>query len=535
MNFSSTQFLATPDSALSVEINASAHSQSREDFFFDGPSITSGSGERVTPLSAMGHGPVWQAVNILSGDVGQLPFIKMIQQGRNREKDKGHPMNFSLRDPNPWQTPSVWKETMMSYALLWGNAISVINRRGKGRVWLVPLMPDVTFYEEVSPGVFVITSRINNKEVVFPYEDCFHLRGLQSNGFWGMSAVQIAKNVIGHGLSLQKHGDKTFLNDATPRGVIQSDESFNAEAHKNLRDEWQQIQGGDNRGKPAILWEGLKWQSISMSNYDAQWLEARKLDREFIASLFNLPAFKLNALENSAVRSNLEEQNRDYFQTSLSRWTNRFAEEAYAKLLTEQERESGDHWFKWFPEAFLRGDITSRYEAYSLGIASTFLSPNEAREQEDLNPYEGGDEFVNPNVQAAEEGEEEVDNSEEVRESARGLIRIQVEAILEIESNRVERAAKTVKNFSDWYIGFYSNNLMDLFNERLLATCVHANQLGVSTYLGHAMSDHEENGIRSLQQITDIVTQGELPEACAEHAIAIRSGVDKLTNAILGK
>lgn len=306
-----------PGEPASYEIQASSHSESREERFFDGPSLRSDSGERVTPLSAMGHGPVWQAVNILSGDVGQLPFMKMVKKDRMREKDESHPISFSLRDPNPWQTPSVWKETMMSYALLWGNAISVIQRIGRGRVMLIPLMPDVTFYEEVSPGVFIITTRIDNHDRAFAYEDCFHLRGLQSNGFWGMSAVQVAKNVIGHGLSLQKHGDKTFLNDATPRGVIQSDEPFNLEASKNLRREWAENHNGDNRGKPAILWEGLKWQSVQMSNYDAQWLDAKKLDREFIASLFNLPAFKLNALENSAVRSNLEEQNRDYFQTSL--------------------------------------------------------------------------------------------------------------------------------------------------------------------------------------------------------------------------
>ena len=80
-----TQFIAMPGEPASYEIQASSHSESREERFFDGPSLRSDSGERVTPLSAMGHGPVWQAVNILSGDVGQLPFMKMVKKDSNWE------------------------------------------------------------------------------------------------------------------------------------------------------------------------------------------------------------------------------------------------------------------------------------------------------------------------------------------------------------------------------------------------------------------------------------------------------------------
>jgi len=503
--------------------------QTKEDRFFTASSAggQSDSGEVVNPTTALGHGPVWQAVNILAGDVGQLPFWKMRKSGDSTGKDRGHPLNYALTvEPNPWQNPSVWKETMMSHALLWGNGISVIQRLPGGGVWFMPLMPDVTFYAEVSPGEFWITTRISNKEKAFPYEDCFHVRGLQSNGFWGMSAVDVARNVLGHGLALQAHGNRTFKNDARPSGVLRTDSPFNADAHKNLRQEWYDTQGGDNRRSIAILWEGLQFQPMSVSNEDSQWLEARKLDREFVASLFNLPAFKLNALENSAVRSNLEEQNRDYFQTSLSRWTNRFAEEARRKLLTRELRASGDHWFRWFPEAFLRGDIEKRMKSYSLAIASRILNPNEARAREDLDPYEGGDEYINPAISQAGQ------NEAAQQAKAVAMVEEQVHAILDIEANRVERAAATSKNFVAWAERFYSE-FCTICEDRLTTPCELAELLGVTTDWRSTCENYTRDSLQELLSITEVVTQSGLSKAGTDRAKAIREQAKELTRAIL--
>lgn len=510
-----SEIVVMPGASGACDVQAMA-SQSREDMFFSPGGIGgSDSGETVNATTAIGHGPVWQAVNILAGDVGQLPFHKMVRTGRNREKDRSHPIQRALQvEPNPWQTPSVWKETMMQYALLWGNAISVIVPRGRGRVWLLPLMPDSTSYKEVATGRFRITTRINNKEESFPYENCFHIRGLAGNGFWGISAVEAAKNVLGHGLALQKHGNRTFKNDAMPSGVLRTDSAFNQAAHQNLREEWYKTQGGDNRRSIAILWEGLEFKPMSMSNEDSQWLEARKLDREFVASLFNLPAFKLNALENSAVRANLEEQNRDYFQTSLSRWTNRFAEEALRKLLMPSEQVSGDHWFKWFPEAFLRGDIEKRYTSYSQGIASRILSPNEARAMEDMNPYDGGDEYINPAIETA--------TSHEQQEKVSAMIREQANAIQEIEANRIERNGKTSKNFTAWADTFYQG-FSEICQERLGLTCDLAASLGIECDWKTECEQYALESFQTLLDMTEAVTKTGLASAASQRAEAIRN------------
>ncbi len=134
-----------------------------EDWFFDaiGGGGRSDSGVTVNASTALSHVPVWQAVNILSGDLGQLPWHKMFRtdvDGDNEKtgKDRKHPAEFMVsKQPNAWQTPGIWKETMMQWALLWGNGISWIRRVGGEKV-LWPLHPSVTSFEQVQPGEFII-------------------------------------------------------------------------------------------------------------------------------------------------------------------------------------------------------------------------------------------------------------------------------------------------------------------------------------------------------------------------------------------
>lgn len=432
----------------------------------------SDSGERVNPNTALGHGPVWHAVNILAGDLGQLPVHKMVRDGENVEKDRTHPTEILLNDgPNSLQTPSIWKETMMQWALLWGNGISGIVRQSGRPAELVPLLPDRTHCEKLDDYDYLIVTRIDGKRVELLPEDTVHIRGLASDGFWGLSAVQVARNVIGHGLALQRHGNSVFRNGAVPRGVLEHPGKLNADARANLRSEWNRVHGGsDNAGKIAVLWENMKYHAMSMSNEDAEWLAARKLDREFVASLFGLPAFKLNALENSAVRANLEEQNRDYFNTSLSRWTNRFAEEFKRKLLTQRERRSGDHFFRWFPEAFLKGDTTARFQAYALAKSNRIMTTNEVRAKEDMNPIEGGDTLENPAIDTRESVSDEqqreepdaADNEDAppedtARRAIRSMVTVQVDLLIKAECDKASRLAKgkSTTNTLDKFYGSY--------------------------------------------------------------------------------
>ena len=548
MNGLTFQFDAVPGAAAPIDVQAAAFPG--DDWFFDavGGGGRADSGVTVSPMSSLGHGPVWQAVNILAGDVGQLPFRKMKRRRRSgmtgpqweTEKDDSHWCDYLFRDsPNDWMTPSQWKETMMAWALLWGNAICVIERPRSDEAQLIPLLPDRTWHEHLGKGQYAIYTRLENTgtTVAIDYRDCFHLRGLATDGFWGLSAVQVAKNVIGHGIALQRHGDSVFKNAARPSGYLRKPEGvLSPEARANLRKEWEAIHAGShNAGRIAVLWEGMEFHPMSMSNEDAQWLEGRKLDREFIASLFNLPAFKLNALENSAVRANLEEQNRDYFNTSLSRWTNKFAEEACRKLLTEKERRSNKHFFKWFPEAFLRGDTRTRYESYGLAITHQWMSPNEVRQLEDMNPYEGGDEYANPAINVSQPATAPAttdDSTEEAESAAAAMIATQVRALLNCEAKALQQEASSCRNFTGWAARYYQDHAARV-EPFLGPTCAFAQLMLPGVAWQAAYKQHAEATLAELLDLLSIVTKAELEQSVAEFAKTLPAKADGLTQRIL--
>ena len=548
MNGLTFQFDAVPGAAAPIDVQAAAFPN--DDWFFDavGGGGRADSGVTVSPMSSLGHGPVWQAVNILAGDVGQLPFRKMKRKRRSgtvasqweTEKDDSHWCDYLFRDsPNDWMTPSQWKETMMAWALLWGNAICVIERPRSEEAQLIPLLPDRTWHEHLGKGQYAIYTRLENTgtTVAIDYRDCFHLRGLATDGFWGLSAVQVAKNVIGHGIALQRHGDSVFKNAARPSGYLRKPEGvLSPEARANLRKEWEAIHAGShNAGRIAVLWEGMEFHPMSMSNEDAQWLEGRKLDREFIASLFNLPAFKLNALENSAVRANLEEQNRDYFNTSLSRWTNKFAEEAHRKLLTEKERRSNKHFFKWFPEAFLRGDTRTRFESYGLAITHQWMSPNEVRQLEDMNPYEGGDEYANPAINVSQPATAPAttdSNADEAESAAAAMIATQVRALLNCEAKALQQEAASCRNFTGWAARYYQDHAARV-EPFLGPTCAFAQLMLPGVAWQAAYKQHAEATLAELLDLLSIVTKAELEQSVAEFAKTLPAKADGLTQRIL--
>jgi hypothetical protein len=153
----------------------------------------------------------------------------------------------------------------------------------------------------------------------------------------------------------------------------------------------------ENAGKTALLQEGIKFKAMSVANVDAQWLEARRFSREEVAGWFNLPPHKLGALENAATRSNLEEQNLDYWNASLSRWATKWEQEAEEKLFSDLQKSRGIYQVRFDLSELLRGDMKTRFNAYAQGRQWGWLSVNEIRSREGMPPIgPDGDIYLTP-------------------------------------------------------------------------------------------------------------------------------------------
>jgi HK97 family phage portal protein len=524
-----------------------------QDWFLDAMTWgRSDTGESVNPNTAMCHGPVWQAVNILAGDVGQLPIHVSRTRGDEIERFLDHPVEWLLaHEPNPFQIPATWKETMMNWCAAWGNGCSWVVRNNSGRATMVvPLLPDRTYPIDVEGEWWIETDFGDGMRIPLPYEDVFHLPWLAEDGFWGIGPIQRCRNTIATGIALRKFGNKTFANGGRPGGALEIPGAApTSEQMRSKREQLEEIHGGaENAGKWLLLYNGAKFTQVAMNNDDAQWLESLEKDPAFIAGLFGLPPYKLGYMKDSSTRANTEQQNTDYLNTSLSRHLNKFREEVRRKMFTLGERQKGEIDVDWTYEAFLRADLAARGAYYAQAKTGEWMTTNEIRKLEGLNPIKGGDVLKNPAINPAQPKtdpepkqppapapDNESTDRTAAKRAARELIADRVSDLLENEAINVKDACKNSRNLTKWAENYY---------ERYTETA--SNWLGTSADLAvvsgwpkcdwrKAACDHARDSLNRLLSMAGIATKASLSEIGKQFADSVRDRKEYFANAILGE
>ena len=358
------------------------------------------SGKNVNERTAMRVTAVYSCVRILSEAIAGLPLhlYKQIDKG-GKEKAIEHPLYKLLHDePNPEMTSFVFRETLMSHLLLWGNAYAQIIRNGKGQVVaLYPLMPNRMTVDRDPNGRIYYTYSVNESDnpklrklgqIRMTKDEIFHIPALGFDGLVGYSPIAMAKNAIGMAMACEEYGAKFFANGASPSGVLEH--PGNIKDPDKLRESWNTLfQGSGNSHKIAVLEEGLKYQPIGISPNEAQFLETRKFQIDEIARIFRVPPHMVGDLDKSSF-SNIEQQSLEFVKYTLDPWVTRWEQAIHRSLLLESEKT--DYFAKFNVDGLLRGDYQSRMNGYSVGIQNGFLSPNDIRSLEnmDLIPDELG-------------------------------------------------------------------------------------------------------------------------------------------------
>lgn len=236
------------------------------------------------------------------------------------------------------------------------------------------------------------------KTYEFKPEQIFHIPGLSFNGIKGISPIDQAREAIGLAIATEEFGAKFFANGARPGGVLE-----HPGVVKNpdkLRESWNQVyQGTRNSHKVAVLEEGLKYHEIGIPPEQAQFLQTRKYQLNEICRIFRVPPHLVGDLERSTF-SNIEHQSIDFVTHTIRPWLVRWEQAIYKSLLNEQERRL--YYAKFNVDGLLRGDFATRMQGYATGIQNGWLSINNVRELEDMNPIPdeigGNQHFVNGNM-----------------------------------------------------------------------------------------------------------------------------------------
>ena len=389
------------------------------EFWFEPVSARTGSGMRVSPDSALRLAAVYACVRILAETMASLPLV-VYQRRADGGKDKvtDHWLyRLMAKRPNRFQNPFEWREMLQGHLALRGNAYNQIITNPRGEIIeLMPIHPDRVKIELLPSGEYRyrVTDRAGT-EVIMPRGDVWHLRGLSSDGLMGMSPIELARENLGMALAAQDYGARFFANDAKPTGGwIEFPGTFkDNEAKKVFRESYQQAQSGANRGKVLVLENGMKFHEVGVSNKDAQFLELRKFQITDIARLFRVPPHMIADLER-ATFSNIEQQSLEFVMHTMTPWAERWEASIESELLL-----AGDDIEIEFDFAnLMRGDAASRSSYYQSGIQNGWLTRNEARIAENLNPIDGLDQPLRPLNMVEEDAAEDlgIDTQEEAAE-----------------------------------------------------------------------------------------------------------------------
>ena len=360
-------------------------------FFFGGTT----SGKTVNERTAMQTTTVYACVRILAETLASLPLHVYRHTESGKEKAKDSPIYRLLHDePNPEMTSFVFRETLMSHLLLWGNAYGQIIRDGRGKIIAIyPLLPDRMEVDRTPTGEIFYQYRKDTGTVVLSKMDVLHIPGLGFDGLLGQSPIAMAKNAIGMAIATEEYGAKFFSNGANPGGVLEHPGIVKDPAR--IRESWNAVyQGSGNAHRVAVLEEGMKFTPIGIPPEQAQFIATRKFQLNEIARIFRIPPHMIGDLEKSSF-SNIEQQSLEFVKYTLDPWVVRWEMALQKALLTDSEKK--EYFIKFNVDGLLRGDYQSRMNGYAVGRQNGWLSANDIRELEDLNriPAElGGDLYL---------------------------------------------------------------------------------------------------------------------------------------------
>jgi HK97 family phage portal protein len=355
-------------------------------------------GRNVSQATALNYSAVFACIRVISETLASLPLITYRRlEPRGKERAASHPLFRVLHDQaNSEMTSMIFRETITAHAVSWGNGYAEIERDRAGRViGLWPLLPDRTWPVRRNK-VLSYRTIIGSGEVGLRADQVLHVPGLGWDGLAGYSPITLFREAIGLGLAAEELGGRFFGDGMKPGGVLEYPGKFeNDEARTEFRRVFNEAYKGlSNAQRLLILEDGLKWKSTSIPPNDAQFLETRKFQIREIARIFRVPPHLIADLDN-ATFTNIEHQGLEFIIYTLRPWLVRWEQAIKSRLITAREPNI---FAEYLVDGLARGDLSARYTAYNTARMGGWLSSNDIRELENMNPIEqeGGDLYLAP-------------------------------------------------------------------------------------------------------------------------------------------
>ena len=344
--------------------------------------MTSAAGERIDEWTALGVSSVISSVSLLADTVASMPL-------RSFEIDRAGkrvmtPLPKVIADPDPESNTYELIHQMMASLALHGNAYVHIDRNSRGEmIGLVPLHP---YQMQVLPTGDMTGRRYLHLGNQIPREDILHLRWFTPpQSLVGISPLNQTRNLVGLSIAMDRHLAQFYGEGGTPSSVLETDQKLNLEQARVIQATWETTNKRHRR--PAVLSDGLKWRPITTSAADNQMIESREQLIRDIARVFRIPAHLIGATGDSQTYQNVEQASLNFLTHTIAPWLRRI-EVGLSKVLDQGTDVAFD------TSVLLRTDALTRAQVNELNIKMGARTPNEVRQIEGLEPYKGGDNFV---------------------------------------------------------------------------------------------------------------------------------------------
>lgn len=408
------------------------------------------SGIDMDETTAMSYSTVYQCVKVLSETVATLPGNVWERDGNVRRKAIDHRWYKVLRyRPNPEHSPYEFWNFIVACLQLWGNAYAQIYHSNAGELQLWPLYPARMKVTRVRGKVIYEYTVADGTKMMFLPDEILHVRTLILDGLLGVSPIRQNRDAIALGKVAQDYGSRFFANNARPGVLLMHESKWDRKAKESIVESWNNAFTGSGQHKTAFLDEGIKMEQVGIPPGDAQYIELRNFQKPEIAAIFRVPPHKIGWLEKASF-SNITEENLRFYTDTILPILSCIESAVERSLFYPQELDR--YYFEFLADNILRGDIATRYNAYSVGINNGFLKPNEVREKENLNPEDTGNELFMQGAMAPVRRLLAGDNSDEVDAEGEDMRAVYRAVMLDAANRIVSRECRDIRRLAEKHL-----------------------------------------------------------------------------------
>jgi HK97 family phage portal protein len=348
------------------------------------------SGVNVNENSALTISALFSGVLQIAQTVASLPLDVYSRRGQSKKYLPQYPLNRLLRYKiNPVMSAYTYKELTIVNCLLHGNAFWLVDRdpRTQRAIALWPIANSSIEIKIKGRDIQYIWKN-NNEQVIIPNQSIHHVMGLTRDGIQGMSVLQLGKESLGIALAQEGFQGSYYGNGATIGGALKHPGKLSKEAHEKLSNSIKQkYQSFTNAHKVMILEEGMEYQPFQINLVDAQFIESRSFSIQEVARWLNTPPHKLKDLSR-ATYSNIESEQVSWLQDTIRPWLVRHEQAIITQLIPEADIMAG-YYSEYNADALLRATPSARYAAYQTAVNNGWMSRDEVRAAENMNPMGG--------------------------------------------------------------------------------------------------------------------------------------------------